>query len=203
MATENGGGQNGTTETAITTMEIENGDITTQPQLQEQPQCLFTKKDNGSIESHRYYLSRRTVLEMLKDRGYSIPSDEIQLSLDDFRQIHGQSPDVDRLRLTATHATNPSKRVLIQCYILVFFSFENSVSVFLWCWVLQILVVFSGPGIVKVNGVRDIAGQIVNRESLTGLILIVQNQITSQALKAVNLLSFKVEIFQVCFSLLF
>jgi len=62
-------------------------------------------------------------------------------------------------------------------------------------------VVFSGPGIVKVNGVRDIAGQIVNRESLTGLILIVQNQITSQALKAVNLLSFKVEIFQVCFSL--
>ena len=69
------------------------------------------------------------------------------------------------------------------------------------CWVLQILVVFSGPGIVKVNGVRDIAGQIVNRESLTGLILIVQNQITSQALKAVNLLSFKVEIFQVCFSL--
>lgn len=71
------------------------------------------------------------------------------------------------------------------------------------CWVLQILVVFSGPGIVKVNGVRDIAGQIVNRESLTGLILIVQNQITSQALKAVNLLSFKVEIFQVCFSLLF
>ncbi|AES81251.1 putative DNA-directed RNA polymerase [Medicago truncatula] len=170
MATENGGGQNGTTETAITTMEIENGDITTQPQLQEQPQCLFTKKDNGSIESHRYYLSRRTVLEMLKDRGYSIPSDEIQLSLDDFRQIHGQSPDVDRLRLTATHATNPSKRIL---------------------------VVFSGPGIVKVNGVRDIAGQIVNRESLTGLILIVQNQITSQALKAVNLLSFKVEIFQI------
>jgi DNA-directed RNA polymerases I, II, and III subunit RPABC1 len=107
MATENGG-QNGTTETAITTMEIENGDTT---QVQEQPKCLFTKMDNGSIESHRYYLSRRTVLEMLKDRGYSIPSDEIQLSLDDFRQIHGQSPDVDRLRFTATHATNPSKRV--------------------------------------------------------------------------------------------
>ena len=131
MATENGGGQNGTTETAITMMEIENGDTTTQPQVQEQPKCLFTKMDNGSIESHRYYLSRRTVLEMLKDRGYSIPSDEIQLSLDDFRQIHGQSPDVDRLRFTATHATNPSKRVslsLINSLLYFVFSSENSVS---------------------------------------------------------------------------
>jgi hypothetical protein len=66
---------------------------------------------------------------------------------------------------------------------------------------LQILVIFSGPGIVKVNVIRNIAGQIVNRDTLTGLILIVQNQITSQALKAINLLNFKVEIFQVCFSL--
>jgi DNA-directed RNA polymerase I, II, and III subunit RPABC1 len=62
-------------------------------------------------------------------------------------------------------------------------------------------VIFSGPGIVKVNVIRNIAGQIVNRDTLTGLILIVQNQITSQALKAINLLNFKVEIFQVCFSL--
>jgi hypothetical protein len=62
-------------------------------------------------------------------------------------------------------------------------------------------VIFSGPGIVKVNVIRNIAGQIVNRDTLTGFILIVQNQITSQALKAINLLNFKVEIFQVCFSL--
>lgn len=58
-------------------------------------------------------------------------------------------------------------------------------------------MIFSGPGIVKVNVIRNIAGQIVNRDTLSGLILIVQSQITSQALKAVNLLSFKVEIFQV------
>ncbi|MCI34791.1 DNA-directed RNA polymerases I II and III subunit RPABC1, partial [Trifolium medium] len=77
----------------------------------------------------------------LKDRGYSIPSDEIQRSLDEFRQIHGQSPDVDRLRFTATHTTDPSKRIL---------------------------VIFTGPGIVKVNVVRNIAGQIVNRDTLTG-----------------------------------
>ncbi|XP_058740171.1 DNA-directed RNA polymerase V subunit 5A-like [Vicia villosa] len=154
-----------------TPMETDNGDTPQlQPQEQEQPKCLITKTDNGSIESHRYYLSRRTTLEMLKDRGYSIPTPEIQLSLEEFRQVHGQSPDVDRLRFTASHSTDPSKRIL---------------------------VIFSGPGTVKLNVVRNIVGQIVNRDTLSGLILIVQNQITSQALKAVNVLSFKVEIFQI------
>lgn len=105
---ENGGYNE--TET-ITPMEIENGDALPQVQSQEQGKCLITKIDDGSVESHRYYLSRRTTLEMLKDRGYSIPPSEIQLSLHEFRQTHGHSPDVDRLRFTATHTTNPSKRV--------------------------------------------------------------------------------------------
>ncbi|RDX83906.1 DNA-directed RNA polymerase V subunit 5A [Mucuna pruriens] len=137
----------------------------------EQPRsCLSMMVDDGSIESYRYYLSRRTTLEMLRDRGYSIPSNEIDLSLSQFRHMHGHSPDPDRLRLSLTHASNPSKRVL---------------------------VIFCGTGVVKVTEIRNIAGQIVNRDTLSGLILIVQNHITSQALKAVNLFSFKVEIFQI------
>lgn len=63
--------------------------------------------------------------------------------------------------------------------------------------ILQVLVVFCGTGAVKVNAIRNIAGQIANKDSLHGLILIVQNQITNQAMKAVELFSFKVEIFQV------
>jgi len=55
---------------------------------------------------------------------------------------------------------------------------------------------------VKVTAIQNIAGQIINRDTLTGLMLIVENHITSQALKAVNLFSFKVEIFQVCNSVL-
>ncbi|OIW15473.1 hypothetical protein TanjilG_32877 [Lupinus angustifolius] len=132
--------------------------------------CLSSFIDDGSIESHRYYLSRRTALEMLKDRGYSVPPSEIEISLSEFRVIHGQNPDVDRLRFSATHHSDPSKRIL---------------------------VIFCGPGVVKVNVIRNIAGQIVNRETLTGLILIVQNQITAQALKSVKIFSFKVEIFQI------
>ncbi|KAL5546537.1 hypothetical protein UlMin_006224 [Ulmus minor] len=132
--------------------------------------CLCNISDEGSTESHRYYLSRRTVLEMLKDRGYTVSASEIDLSLQEFRDIHSQSPDVDRLRFSAAHLTDPSKRIL---------------------------VVFCGNSMVKVNVIRGIVAQIVNRDSLTGLILILQNQITNQARKALDLLPFKVEIFQI------
>ncbi|KAI4300867.1 hypothetical protein L6164_034195 [Bauhinia variegata] len=126
--------------------------------------------DEESRECKRYYLSRRTVLEMLRDRGFAIPSSEIDLSLSNFRSIHGQTPDIDRLRFSATHTLDTSKRIL---------------------------VVFCGPDVVKINDVRSIFLQIANRNTLTGLILILQNHVTSQALKAINLFSFKVELFQI------
>ncbi|KAM6547995.1 hypothetical protein CsatB_019671 [Cannabis sativa] len=133
-------------------------------------ECLSGYVDQGSVESHRYYRSRKTVMEMLKDRGYSVPASDLNLTLNDFRAIHGQSPDPERLRFSVTHIKNPSKRIL---------------------------VIFCGPGAVKVNTVRSIAAQIVNRDTLKGLILIIQNPITSQAQKALDCLSFKVEIFQI------
>ncbi|KAF2289289.1 hypothetical protein GH714_034169 [Hevea brasiliensis] len=137
--------------------------------------CLSSFVDEGSPESHRYYLSRRTLFEMLRDRGYSVPSSEIGQSLQEFRAIHGQNPDIDRLKFSATHKSDPSK------------GYGSS-------WML---VIFCGTGVVKVSSVRVIAAQIVNRGSLTGLILILQNQITNQALKAVDLFTFKVEMFQI------
>ncbi|XP_022971517.1 DNA-directed RNA polymerase V subunit 5A isoform X1 [Cucurbita maxima] len=132
--------------------------------------CLSSYIDDGTTESHRYYLSRRTVLEMLRDRGYTINPSDIDLTLQQFREIYGQFPDVDRLKLSAAHRADPSKRIL---------------------------VIFCGTGAVKVSAIRNIAGQIVNKETLHGLILIVQNQITNQAMKAVEVFSFKVEIFQI------
>ncbi|XP_068341824.1 DNA-directed RNA polymerase V subunit 5A-like isoform X2 [Pyrus communis] len=113
--------------------------------------CLTSHIDEGSAESHRYYLSRRTVLEMLRDRGYSVPASEIDLSLQDFRFLHGPTPDIERLRFSATHCTDPSDRML---------------------------VIYCGPGIVKVNVIRGLHSQIANKDTLTGLILITQNQIT-------------------------
>ncbi|KAK2652155.1 hypothetical protein Ddye_012011 [Dipteronia dyeriana] len=132
--------------------------------------CLSGFVDQGSKESHRYYLARTTVLEMLRDRGYDVPVSEINLSLNDFRAIYGQEPDVDRLRISVSHKYQPSKRML---------------------------VVFAGPVMVKVNVIRGIATQIANKDTLTGLIIILQSHITNQALKAVDLFKFKVEMFQI------
>ncbi|KAL3534561.1 hypothetical protein ACH5RR_003022 [Cinchona calisaya] len=133
------------------------------------PNCLSSYFDNG-IESQRYYLSRRTLLEMLRDRGYLVPNSEIELSIQEFRNNYGQQPDIDRLRVSALHKDDPSNKIL---------------------------VLFCGPNVVKVNVIRAIATQIMNKDTLTRLILVVQNQITSQAMKAVDLFKFKVEIFQI------
>ncbi|KAM0993542.1 hypothetical protein EV1_009241 [Malus domestica] len=132
--------------------------------------CLTSHIDDGSAESHRYYLSRRTVLETLRDRGYSVPASEIDLSLQDFRFLHGPTPDIERLRFSATHCTDPSDRML---------------------------VIYCGPGIVKVNVIRGLHSQIANKDTLTGLMLITQNQVTNQALKTLELYPFKTEIFQI------
>lgn len=52
---------------------------------------------------------------------------------------------------------------------------------------------------VKVNVIRIIGTMIGNKDSLGRLILVVQNRVTNQALKAMDLFSFKVEVFQVSF----
>ncbi|CAI9099696.1 OLC1v1036556C1 [Oldenlandia corymbosa var. corymbosa] len=134
------------------------------------PSCLSSFIDTGSLESHRYYLSRRTVLEMLRDRGYAIPDAEIELSLQGFRDYYGEDPDVSRLRISASHKDDPNQKIM---------------------------VIFSGPGAVKVNTVREIGSDIMNKGALSRLMLIVQKQPTSQATKALELFPFKVEVFRI------
>ncbi|KAK1366040.1 DNA-directed RNA polymerase RPB5 subunit, eukaryote/virus [Heracleum sosnowskyi] len=137
---------------------------------QRQKEFLSSFIDRGSKESHRYYLSRRTILEMLRDRGYSIPDSEIEMSLHQFRGIYGQSPDTSRLRISVSHESIPSKKIL---------------------------VVFSDRGIIKVNQVRNLAGLITDKESLSRLIVVIQDKITDQAMKNWDMFPFKVEIFQI------
>ncbi|CAA0812808.1 DNA-directed RNA polymerase V subunit 5A [Striga hermonthica] len=132
--------------------------------------CLSSLLDNGSIDSHRYYLARRTMLEMLKDRGFAVPSCEIDVSLEEFRNKHGQTPVADDLRISALHKDDPS---------------------------IKAMVIFCGQTVVKVNVIRGISSMIVNKDSLNRLILVVHNKITTQAMRAVELFPFKVEIFQI------
>lgn len=65
----------------------------------------------GSLESYRYYLSRRTVLQMLNDRGYAVPDWELTRSLTEFRFTFGDKPELESLRLCLPLRSNPSKKV--------------------------------------------------------------------------------------------
>ena len=67
--------------------------------------------EEGSMESYRYYLSRRTLLEMLTDRGYDVPPADLSRSLSDFRAVFGPNPEPSRLRVCFPLVTSPSKKV--------------------------------------------------------------------------------------------
>ncbi|GFY98159.1 eukaryotic rpb5 RNA polymerase subunit family protein [Actinidia rufa] len=207
--------------------------------------CLSSYVDDGSTESHRYYLSRRTALEMLRDRGYSVPASEVELSLSKTSVpftaktptsiASGSPPRSAPTRLTrlplnwtkvpsswieiwptsykslkyfATSAKRCSSMEL-EHQLLPMVVLSLSLNLCLPCpkstapvVILRgkhilILVVFCGQGVVKVNVIRIIATQIINKDTLSRLIIIVQNRVTNQALKAVDLFNFKVEIFQI------
>ncbi|KAK4835429.1 hypothetical protein QYF36_009593 [Acer negundo] len=136
-------------------------------------ECITRYADAEScLESQRYFLSRRTVLEMLRDRGYDVSGSELALSLShsEFRSIFGDKPDPERLRFYFPLRSNPTKKML---------------------------VMFLGTDQVKTKDIRAMFMQIVNRESLQGLILILQSEVTAYAKKETEKFSFKVEFFQV------
>jgi hypothetical protein len=76
------------------------------------PACISSMIDRGgSVESHRLFLARRTVLEMLRDRGYTFPESELALTLPEFRAWWDERPDLGRLAVTTTLASDHSSKV--------------------------------------------------------------------------------------------
>ncbi|KAL0397625.1 UNVERIFIED_CONTAM: DNA-directed RNA polymerase V subunitC [Sesamum calycinum] len=75
--------------------------------------CILSMVDNASVESRRYYLARRTLMEMLRDRGYVVANMEVELrrSLADFREVFGDKPEAERLRIIACRASDPSRKM--------------------------------------------------------------------------------------------
>ncbi|XP_065868005.1 DNA-directed RNA polymerase V subunit 5C isoform X1 [Euphorbia lathyris] len=135
-------------------------------------QCLTKFVDGGSVESLRYYLSRRTVLEMLRDRGYSVPEPDLTRSLSEFRTefYEGDKINIERLRISASLPSNP---------------YEN------------VLVVFMGTEEIKKADIGRLNNQISNKESLKRLILVLQNKMNHFAKKELLKWTFPVEIFQI------
>lgn len=90
------------------------------------PVCISAMIDTGSVESHRYFLARRTVLEMLRDRGHAVPDDEIQRTLADFRSWWETKPEFDNLTVSYPLISDSSKKVT--SFFFFFCSFGGSAS---------------------------------------------------------------------------
>ncbi|XP_076939595.1 uncharacterized protein LOC143608440 [Bidens hawaiensis] len=131
-----------------------------------------TEKNNSDGESHRYYVSRKTLLLMLKDRGYNISDSDINLTFTQFRDRHWTCTNVDRFQISASHLTDSNNKVL---------------------------AVFCDTGVVRLDTIRFMSNRIriYNKESLSRLIIVVQSRITTPAMKAIaDRFACKVEIFQ-------
>ncbi|XVF41141.1 hypothetical protein PTKIN_Ptkin01aG0256300 [Pterospermum kingtungense] len=133
------------------------------------PCIIKSMVDQGSVESHRFYLARKTAWEMLKDRGYNVADSELTRSFTEFRSDFGDNPDLERLRISASLRSNPSKRIL---------------------------VVFMGTDDVRKATIRALHGQIL-KESISGLTLVVQSKMNSFARKELESFPFKVEVFHI------
>ncbi|KAF5729314.1 RNA polymerase II fifth largest subunit putative isoform 2 [Tripterygium wilfordii] len=132
-------------------------------------ECMTSFVFKGSVQSYRYYLSRRTVLEMLRDRGYDVADAELIRSQTEFRAVFGEDPDLERLRIRVSLRSDPRKKIL---------------------------VIFMGTNVITKPSIRALRGQILH-EQLHGLILILQSKMNAFARKELQTFGFKVEIFQI------
>lgn len=87
-----------------------------------------SSNSNSTMEEDRQvarlWRVSKTIRELVRDRGYIITEDEINVSLDSFRSSHGGSGSVDRTQMNffTTLADNPEEKLF------VFFSPEPSVT---------------------------------------------------------------------------
>ncbi|MCL7042179.1 hypothetical protein MKW94_015787 [Papaver nudicaule] len=134
------------------------------------PSCLSSMIDSGSVESHRYYLARKTTFEMLKDRGYDVPDNELHLTLQEFRNKFTETPDLESLRISLPLLSNPTKRIS---------------------------VIFCGTEKIKKGTIRNLVGLVGEGTNLTRLILVLQSDMTAQAKADLNLFQVSIELFQI------
>jgi DNA-directed RNA polymerase I, II, and III subunit RPABC1 len=86
-------------------------------------ECLVHLWNEGSIESIRYFECRRTLMEMLRDRGYNVSESDLTLTLSDFRSQFGELPKTETLGVCLSHRSNPSNKVYIFTIVIVYLFF--------------------------------------------------------------------------------
>ncbi|XP_044950324.1 DNA-directed RNA polymerase V subunit 5A-like isoform X4 [Hordeum vulgare subsp. vulgare] len=140
------------------------------PEVVDWMSSMVDRGGRASQESHRLFLARRTALEMLRDRGYSVPESELARTLPEFRAWWAQEPEIERLSFSTFLASDHSDKVKI---------------------------LFCPPEPVRIANIQEIHDQIEG-ENLSRLILILLGKIMPRAKESVKeKFTFKVDIFQV------
>ncbi|TVU27044.1 hypothetical protein EJB05_29622 [Eragrostis curvula] len=168
--------------------------------------CISSMIDRGDVESKRLFLARRTVLEMLRDRGYSVQEHELARTLPEFRAWWAERPELERLSITTTLVSDHSNKVV---FLTVFWPSmimdkhlpridrSGSSGCAELCVVDRLKVIFCPPEPVKKATIREIYSGIKD-ENLSRLILVLQGKIMSQARESLkDIFSFKVDTFQI------
>ncbi|KFK34690.1 hypothetical protein AALP_AA5G179100 [Arabis alpina] len=148
-------------------MCCENGDAS---MVNDGSHCISKIVDSGGVESKKFYLARTTVFEMLRDRGYQVSDAELSLSLSEFRSVFGEKPELERLRICVSLHSDPNKKVL---------------------------VIFMGSEPITVKTIREIHCQILTREGLHGLILVLQSKMNHFAQKELTTFPLTAETFPI------
>lgn len=76
---------------------------------------------------------RKTSLELCRDRGYKVSSDEINQTFDEFIDKYGNEPSADDLKILAKHKDDSSQRLL------VLFCLNNKIGVKTMAGVLKLM----------------------------------------------------------------
>ncbi|XP_076929602.1 DNA-directed RNA polymerase V subunit 5C-like [Bidens hawaiensis] len=138
--------------------------------------CILNNADTGTPETHRYYLARRTVLEMLKDRGCEVDESQLTRSVTEFREVVGDVAEggvgigIDKLRVCVPLVSNPWKKIV---------------------------VVFAGPEEVNKAKATHILMSILNKDSLHRIIVIMEGKMNHYARKEFDSCAVKVETFPI------
>jgi len=86
-------------------------------------ECLVRMyNEESNIETIRYFECRKTLMEMLHDRGYNVSESDLTLSLSEFCSRFGEFPKPDILGVSVSLRSNPSIKVLFSIFIMLLIS---------------------------------------------------------------------------------
>ena len=68
---------------------------------------------SGSTAGERIYRARKTILQMLRDRGYMVDATDVDQSEEDFFEKHGNSPQRDMLTLLVQKRDDPTENIFV------------------------------------------------------------------------------------------